>query len=146
MSLRCTSLRTSRIFSCWKPCDVITSRSTKKIGGACRARQILGIGGLLSAATLPVISVQIVNSFLAIFAMGMASVANDLTVPSSWGAAMDIGGRYAGSVSGGMNMGGAGGGAVAGAKNRAGGSAYSVAPLTCVFLETRQLQSPFSHS
>jgi len=86
----------------------------KKIGGARRARQILGMGGPLSAAALLAISVQIVNPFLAIFAVGMAIFANDLTVPSSWGAAMDIGGRYAGSVSGGMNMGGAGGGAVAG--------------------------------
>ena len=86
----------------------------RKVGGTRQARTVLGMGGLLSAAALLVISVQISNPFLAILAMGFASFANDLTIPGAWGACMDIGGRYAGSVSGGMNMGGAGGGAVAG--------------------------------
>jgi MFS family permease len=34
----------------------------------------------------------------------MSSFTNDLTVPSAWSACMDIGGRFAGSVSGSMNM------------------------------------------
>ena len=47
-------------------------------------------------------------------AMGLAGFANDLTIPVSWGACMDLGGRHTGTVAGGMNMMGAGGGAVAG--------------------------------
>ncbi len=75
---------------------------------------MLGLGGLLGASALLMISVHIKNPFAAILAMGFASFANDLTIPGAWGASMDIGGRFAGSVSGGMNMGGAAGGAVAG--------------------------------
>ena len=37
-------------------------------------------------------------------AMGLASFSNDLAMPPSWAACMDIGGRYAGTVSGSMNM------------------------------------------
>lgn len=36
--------------------------------------------------------------------MGMASFCNDLTMPGSWATCMDIGGKYAGTVSGSMNM------------------------------------------
>jgi MFS family permease len=37
-------------------------------------------------------------------AMGMASFCNDLVMPGAWGAAMDVGGRHAGTLSGAMNM------------------------------------------
>ncbi len=37
-------------------------------------------------------------------ALGAASFANDLAMPGGWAAAMDIGGKYAGSMAGGMNM------------------------------------------
>jgi nitrate/nitrite transporter NarK len=37
-------------------------------------------------------------------AMGMASFCNDLNMPGAWGACMDIGGRFAGTLSGSMNM------------------------------------------
>jgi ACS family glucarate transporter-like MFS transporter len=83
-------------------------------GSVSGARKVLGCGGLTAAGLLLVVSVQIQNPILAMIAMGFASFANDLTIPCSWGACMDIGRTYAGSVSGGMNMGGAGGGAVAG--------------------------------
>jgi nitrate/nitrite transporter NarK len=36
--------------------------------------------------------------------MGLAGFANDLAMPGSWGACMDVGGKYAGSLSGSMNM------------------------------------------
>jgi len=38
--------------------------------------------------------------------MGMASFVLDLTLAGSWGACMDVGGKYAGTVSGSMNMAG----------------------------------------
>ena len=37
-------------------------------------------------------------------AIGMASFSNDLVMPGAWSAAMDIGGKYAGTLSGAMNM------------------------------------------
>ena len=39
-------------------------------------------------------------------AMGFASFSNDLAIPPAWGACMDLGGRYAGSLSGAMNSAG----------------------------------------
>ena len=45
-------------------------------------------------------------------AMGMASFSNDLVMPGAWGAAMDVGGKYAGTLSGSMNMMGNIGGAI----------------------------------
>jgi sugar phosphate permease len=43
----------------------------------------------------------------------MASFSNDLVMPGAWTAAMDVGGKYAGTVSGSMNMVGNVGGAMA---------------------------------
>jgi nitrate/nitrite transporter NarK len=37
-------------------------------------------------------------------AMGFAGFCNDLIMPPAWAACMDIGGRFAGTVSGSMNM------------------------------------------
>jgi MFS family permease len=49
-------------------------------------------------------SFYIKDPLLAMLAMGLASFFNDLTMPGSWASCMDIGGRYAGTVSGSMNM------------------------------------------
>jgi MFS transporter, ACS family, glucarate transporter len=78
------------------------------------ARKGLGFCGLGAAGSLILLSVQLTDPVLAMVAMGFAGFANDLTVPASWGACMDLGERHTGTVAGGMNMMGAGGGAVAG--------------------------------
>jgi MFS family permease len=41
---------------------------------------------------------------MAMLVMGLASFSNDLMLPTAWATCMDVGGRYAGTVSGGMNM------------------------------------------
>ena len=38
------------------------------------------------------------------FVLGMAGFFNDFVMPAAWASTMDIGGRYAGTVSGAMNM------------------------------------------
>src|SRR5207249_2502568 len=53
------------------------------------------------------------NPLLAVLAVGMASFCNDLAMPGAWGACMEVGGRFAGSLSGSMNMMGNAGGALA---------------------------------
>ena len=78
------------------------------------ARKGLGFFGLGAAGSLILLSIQLRDPVLAMVAMGFAGFANDLTVPASWGACMDLGERHTGTVAGGMNMMGAGGGAVAG--------------------------------
>ena len=55
---------------------------------------------------------RLANPLLAMVAMGIACFCNDLVMPQSWGACMDIGREYAGTVSGTMNMFGNLGGAV----------------------------------
>jgi ACS family glucarate transporter-like MFS transporter len=84
-----------------------------RLGGVAVTRRTLGVGGLLAAGGLILLSICLQNPYLAMLALGFAGFANDLTIAGSWSSCMDIGGRFAGSVSGGMNMGGAGGGAVA---------------------------------
>jgi MFS family permease len=50
------------------------------------------------------VSFYLKDPLLAMLSMGMASFCNDLTMPGSWSTCMDIGGKYAGTVSGSMNM------------------------------------------
>jgi MFS transporter, ACS family, glucarate transporter len=82
--------------------------------GTERARRALGVAGLGSAGALVLLSIQLRDPVAAMLAMGLAGFANDLTIPASWGACMDLGERHTGTVSGGMNMMGALGGALAG--------------------------------
>jgi ACS family glucarate transporter-like MFS transporter len=53
---------------------------------------------------LLILSTFVKDPVWAMIAMGMASFSNDLVMPGSWGACMDIGGKYAGTLSGAMNM------------------------------------------
>jgi len=78
-----------------------------------RTRKLLALTGFTGASALLVASFYIKDPLLAMFAMGMASFCNDLTMPGSWNTCMDLGGRYAGTLSGSMNMMGAFGGTVA---------------------------------
>lgn len=69
-----------------------------------KVRRSFGFIGLTGAATLLMTSFYIKDPLLAMFAMGMASFCNDLTMPGSWASCMDIGGKFSGTVSGSMNM------------------------------------------
>jgi nitrate/nitrite transporter NarK len=53
---------------------------------------------------LLVVSANLQNAVWAMLAMALASFSNDLVMASSWGACMDVGGRFAGTLSGTMNM------------------------------------------
>jgi len=52
------------------------------------------------------LSPYIANPLPAMIAMGFASFALDLALPGCWSTCMDVGGRYAGTLSGSMNMAG----------------------------------------
>ena len=86
---------------------------TRWTGSVTRTRRILAITGFLSASTLLIISTLLENPVAAIIAMAFASFSNDLSMPGSWGSCMDVGGHYAGTLSGTMNMMGNAGGALA---------------------------------
>jgi ACS family glucarate transporter-like MFS transporter len=48
-----------------------------------------------------------------VVALALASFCNDITLPGAWASAMDVGGSFAGTLSGTMNMMGNAGGALA---------------------------------
>ena len=68
------------------------------------ARRAIAATGMFIAAGMLILSPQIGNVYLAMIVMGLASFANDLAMPSAWGACMSVGGKYAGSMAGSMNM------------------------------------------
>lgn len=73
-------------------------------GSVRKSRTILAMSGLLGAAFFMVVAIQMKQPGWALFAMGVSSFCNDLAMPPSWAACMDIGGKYAGTLSGSMNM------------------------------------------
>jgi MFS family permease len=92
---------------------LITPRVAQAAGSVARARRIFAVLGFTGASVLLVSSFYIRDPLLAMFAMGLASFGNDLTMPGSWSTCMDVGGKFAGTLSGSMNMMGSIGAAVA---------------------------------
>lgn len=74
------------------------------VGSLDRARRILGVTGFLGGSVFLLISAVLNDPLYGMIAMGMASFCNDIVMPGAWGACMDIGGKYAGTLSGSMNM------------------------------------------
>ncbi len=85
-------------------CGFFLSRLARWIGGPNRARRLMASTGMFASCGFLLLSVRIENPVLAMVVMGLAGFANDLAMPPSWGASMDMGGRYAGTLSACMNM------------------------------------------
>ena len=83
---------------------LIAERAAKWFGNPARARRVLACTGLAIASVMLVLSPSIKSATVAMLVLGLASFSNDLAMPGAWGACMDMGGRYAGSLSGMMNM------------------------------------------
>lgn len=83
---------------------VISSRLIARTGRITFVRRAFGCVGLTGAAALLMTSFYIRDPLLAMLSMGLASFFNDTTLPGSWATCMDVGGQYAGTVSGSMNM------------------------------------------
>jgi ACS family glucarate transporter-like MFS transporter len=75
-------------------------------------RRIIACIGFAGASGFLVFSTTVHDPFLAVLAIGFASFCNDLVMPGAWASAMDVGGKYAGTLSGAMNMLGNVGGAM----------------------------------
>ena len=82
----------------------LAARVARWFGSVKTARRAMASFGCLSAAVLLYVHTGIQDPFWAMVAMGFASFGNDLVMPNAWGACMDIGGKYAGTLSGSMNM------------------------------------------
>src|SRR5437667_1491864 len=94
-------------------CGLATPRLVRATGSLARTRQTIALLGFTGASVLLVTSSYISDPLLAILAMGLASFCNDLTMPGSWSTCMDVGAKYAGTLSGSMNMMGSIGAAIA---------------------------------
>lgn len=76
----------------------------QRIGTLDKARRVLGVAGFLGASGFLLLSMLLRDPLWGMLAMGMASFCNDIVMPGAWGGCMDIGGKYAGTLSGSMNM------------------------------------------
>lgn len=72
--------------------------------GVVRTRRWLSVIGLLSASVALLAFTRTADPTRAMVILGIAGFFGDFVVPQAWTACMDMGGRYAGTVSGGMNM------------------------------------------
>ena len=87
-------------------CGIVSGKLVKMTGNTRFTRRLMAMIGFAGAAILLVASVRTQDVLPAMLLMGMASFFNDLVMPGAWGACMDVGGKYAGTVSGSMNMAG----------------------------------------
>ena len=90
----------------------LSSRLLRRNGDLARTRRIVAYIAFSGAAAFLMLSTVARDPLLAMLSIGAASFCNDLVMPGAWAASMDIGGRYAGTVSGAMNMWGNVGGAL----------------------------------
>ena len=94
------------------PASVILGSRIARAVGVAQSRRIMAYIGFTGAAGFLVLSTRLNDPLMATLAIGIASFSNDLVMPGSWAACMDVGGKHAGSLSGAMNMSGNIGGAL----------------------------------
>jgi ACS family glucarate transporter-like MFS transporter len=83
---------------------MISGRVAQWLGSVSLARRTLGFTGFLAAGLFVLLHIQIESIWLAMLALGVATFFHDITTPGAWGACMDVGHKYAGTLSGSMNM------------------------------------------
>ena len=81
----------------------VVPRLSARIGSVAAARRVVATTGFLGASACIIIFTGIEDPVRAMFVLGMAGFFNDFIMPVAWASTMDIGGRYAGTVSGAMN-------------------------------------------
>lgn len=82
---------------------LLVERLTRVTHSNSTSRRIVASCGFAGAAGCLILCANIADPVLAVLTMAFASFSNDLTMPCSWATTMDLGGRYAGTVSGMMN-------------------------------------------
>jgi ACS family glucarate transporter-like MFS transporter len=77
---------------------------TRYFGSVRKARRVVSATSFLCAGALLMISTEIHEPWIKMIVIGMASFFNDVVLPPAWGACMDVGGKFSGTLSGAMNM------------------------------------------
>ena len=83
---------------------LLAARLAKLMGSVAKSRLAIAYFGYTGAAVLFVLSAYIKTPLAAMIVMGLSSFSLDLTLPNTWSTCMDVGGKYAGTVSGSVNM------------------------------------------
>jgi MFS transporter, ACS family, glucarate transporter len=91
----------------------LSERMLRRNKDVARTRIVVASLGYAGACAFLVVSTFLHNAALGVFSIAMSSFCNDLAMPPSWAATMDMGGKFAGTLSGAMNSWGNLGGAVA---------------------------------
>ena len=79
-------------------------RIARATGSVALARRIIAVIGFVGASASVFVFTTIHDPVQAMLVLGMAGLFNDFVMPAAWAGCMDVGGRYAGTVSGAMNM------------------------------------------
>ncbi len=82
----------------------LTPWYAKKVGDARVARKRMASFGMAMAATMLFIILNTRDPLTVALMFGLASFFNDLVMPPAWSTCMDVGGKFAGTLSGSMNM------------------------------------------
>jgi MFS transporter, ACS family, glucarate transporter len=85
-------------------CGLISAPLARVFGSVGRTRKTLATLGFFGASMMLVLCINTADPLYAMIFMGFASFFNDLVMPGAWGTCMDVGGKYAGTLSGSMNM------------------------------------------
>ena len=87
------------------PASVVFGNWVERRTGSLKiARRLVACLGFAGASGFLILATTLPSPLAAMSAIGAASFCNDLAMPPFWSAAMDIGGKYAGTLSGTMNM------------------------------------------
>jgi ACS family glucarate transporter-like MFS transporter len=85
-------------------CGFVSGRVTRLTGSISLTRRLMASIGFFGAGVLMISSMQLNGALTVMMCIGLASFFNDLVMPGAWATCMDVGGSYAGTVSGSMNM------------------------------------------
>lgn len=94
-------------------CGFVSAHVTRWTGTTSRTRRVMACLGFFGAAGMLAAFIffqraetgsTLGAALVAMVMLGLASFCNDLVMPGAWAACMDVGGKYAGTVSGSMNM------------------------------------------
>jgi predicted MFS family arabinose efflux permease len=91
-----------------------TAPLAHRLGNLGRARKILAYGGFAGASGFLLLASGRSGAAAGVIAIALSSFCNDVVMPTAWGTAADVAGRWSGTVSGIMNMVGNAGGALFG--------------------------------
>ena len=82
----------------------VTPWLVARVGSTAKVRRALGVIGHGIAFGMLLVSILFKDPLWAMLAMGVSCFGNDMAMPGSWTAVMDLGGRFAGTLGGFMNM------------------------------------------